>query len=64
MLVYALKYTTVPPRQESLVILGPRGVVRLVKRSPRDTGRGCSTRASRSASSMCRPASRSRSTPM
>src|SRR6266705_3043189 len=31
MLVYALKYTTVPPRQESLVILGPRGVVRLVK---------------------------------
>src|SRR3989441_3763914 len=31
MLVYALKYTTVPPRQESLVILGPRGRVRLVK---------------------------------
>src|SRR3989454_7131676 len=31
MLVYALKYTTVPPRRESLVILGPRGVVRLVK---------------------------------
>src|SRR5467141_4340582 len=31
MLVYALKYTAVPPRQESLVILGPRGVVRLVK---------------------------------
>src|SRR2546422_9157379 len=31
MLVYALKYTTMPPRQESLVILGPRGVVRLVK---------------------------------
>jgi ribonuclease BN (tRNA processing enzyme) len=32
MLVYALKYTTTPPRQEPLVILGPRGVVRLVKR--------------------------------
>src|SRR5256712_10101403 len=32
MLVYALKYTTVPPRRESLVILGPRGVVRLVKK--------------------------------
>ena len=31
MLVYALKYTTVPPRQEPLVILGPPGVVRLVK---------------------------------
>ena len=31
MLVYALKYTTAPPRQEPLVILGPRGVVRLVK---------------------------------
>lgn len=31
MLVYALKYTTVPARQEPLVILGPRGVVRLVK---------------------------------
>src|SRR5256884_6455532 len=29
MLVYALKYTTVPPRQEPLVILGPPGVVRL-----------------------------------
>src|SRR2546430_16051470 len=28
MLVYALKYTTVPPRQEPLVILGPPGVVR------------------------------------
>src|SRR5437870_10242408 len=31
MLVYALKYTTMPPRQEPLVILGPRGVVRLIK---------------------------------
>lgn len=31
MLVYALKYTTVPPRQEPLVILGPPGVVRLIK---------------------------------
>ncbi len=31
MLVYALKYTTAPPRQEPLVILGPPGVVRLVK---------------------------------
>src|SRR2546427_12083220 len=29
MLVYALKYTTVPPRQECLGILGPRGVGRL-----------------------------------
>ncbi len=31
MLVYALKYTTEPPRHEPLVILGPPGVVRLVK---------------------------------
>jgi ribonuclease BN (tRNA processing enzyme) len=31
MLVYALKYTTVPARRDPLVILGPRGVVRLVK---------------------------------
>src|SRR5207302_11509519 len=31
MLVYALKYTTVPARHEPLVILGPPGVVRLVK---------------------------------
>ena len=31
MLVYALKYTTLPPRTESLVILGPPGVVRLIK---------------------------------
>jgi ribonuclease BN (tRNA processing enzyme) len=31
MLVYALKYTTVPPRRDPLVILGPRGVVRLLK---------------------------------
>jgi ribonuclease BN (tRNA processing enzyme) len=31
MLVYALKYTTVPPRREPLVILGPPGVVRLIK---------------------------------
>src|SRR6185312_6646259 len=28
MLVYALKYTTVPPRTEPLVILGPTGVSR------------------------------------
>ena len=31
MLVYALKYTTLPPRRDPLVILGPPGVVRLVK---------------------------------
>jgi ribonuclease BN (tRNA processing enzyme) len=31
MLVYALKYTTAPPRQDSLVILGPPGVVRLLR---------------------------------
>jgi ribonuclease BN (tRNA processing enzyme) len=31
MLVYALKYTTVPPRREPLVILGPPGVVRHIK---------------------------------
>ena len=31
MLVYALKYTTRPPREDPLVILGPRGVVRLLK---------------------------------
>jgi len=31
MLVYALKYTTVPARTEPLVLLGPPGVVRLVK---------------------------------
>lgn len=31
MLVYALKYTTVPQRREPLVVLGPRGVVRLVR---------------------------------
>jgi ribonuclease BN (tRNA processing enzyme) len=31
MLVYALKYTTVPARREPLVVLGPRGVVRLVR---------------------------------
>ncbi len=31
MLVYALKYTAEPARKEPLVILGPRGVVRLVK---------------------------------
>ena len=31
MLVYSLKYTTVPARRDPLVILGPRGVVRLVK---------------------------------
>src|SRR2546429_7043136 len=30
MLVFALKHTTVPPRPESLVILGPLGVVRPV----------------------------------
>jgi len=43
MLVYALKYTTVPSRTEPLVILGPPGVVRLVRRSHRATDRGCST---------------------
>lgn len=32
MLVYALKHTTVPPRTEPLVVLGPRGIVRLLKR--------------------------------
>ena len=32
MLVYALKYTADPPRTEPLVILGPPGVVRLVKK--------------------------------
>src|SRR3989442_4858101 len=32
MLVYALKYTTVPPRQEFLLILRPPGVVRLAKK--------------------------------
>jgi ribonuclease BN (tRNA processing enzyme) len=32
MLVYALKYATVPPRRGPLVILGPPGVVRLVKK--------------------------------
>src|SRR3989441_8311075 len=32
MLVYALKYTTVPPRTDPLVVLGPPGVVRLVKK--------------------------------
>jgi len=32
MLVYALKYTTVPARQEPFVILGPPGVVRLLKK--------------------------------
>src|SRR5947209_20238864 len=32
MLVYALKYTTEPPRQEPFVILGPPGVVRLLKK--------------------------------
>ena len=37
MLVYALKYTTVPPRQEPLVILGPPGVVRLVKTDRKST---------------------------
>jgi ribonuclease BN (tRNA processing enzyme) len=31
MLVYALKYTTVPARTEPLVILGPRGVVQLLR---------------------------------
>jgi ribonuclease BN (tRNA processing enzyme) len=31
MLVYALKYTTVPPRRDPLVVLGPPGVVRLLK---------------------------------
>lgn len=31
MLVYALKHTTVPPRRDPLVVLGPPGVVRLVK---------------------------------
>jgi ribonuclease BN (tRNA processing enzyme) len=31
MLVYALKHTTAPPRRESLVILGPPGVVRLLR---------------------------------
>lgn len=31
MLVYALKYTAVPARHEPLVVLGPPGVVRLVK---------------------------------
>ncbi len=31
MLVYALKYTTVPPRREPLVILGPPGVVQLMR---------------------------------
>lgn len=31
MLVYALKYATVPARREPLVVLGPPGVVRLVK---------------------------------
>jgi ribonuclease BN (tRNA processing enzyme) len=31
MLVYALKHIARPPRQEPLVILGPRGVVRLIK---------------------------------
>jgi ribonuclease BN (tRNA processing enzyme) len=31
MLVYALKYATVPPRREPLVVLGPPGVVRLIK---------------------------------
>ena len=31
MLVYALKYTTVPSRQDPLVILGPPGVVRLLR---------------------------------
>ncbi len=31
MLVYALKYTTVPPRREPLVILGPPGVVQLIR---------------------------------
>jgi ribonuclease BN (tRNA processing enzyme) len=31
MLVYALKYTAIPARTEPLVVLGPPGVVRLVK---------------------------------
>lgn len=31
MLVYALKYTTLPPRTEPLVILGPPGVVQLLR---------------------------------
>ena len=31
MLVYALKYTAVPARTEPLVVLGPPGIVRLVK---------------------------------
>ncbi len=31
MLVYALKYTTEPPRQEPFVILGPPGVVQLLR---------------------------------
>src|SRR5258708_20247107 len=34
MLVYALKYTTVPARTEPLVILGPRAVVRLLDQPP------------------------------
>src|SRR5439155_5665868 len=32
MLVYALKYTTEPPRTEPFVILGPPGVVQLLRR--------------------------------
>src|SRR5256885_3302327 len=40
MLVYALKYTTVPPRQEPLVILGPPGVVRLGKTLAEGDGEG------------------------
>lgn len=31
MLVYALKHTAMPPRQEPLVVLGPPGIVRLVR---------------------------------
>ena len=31
MLIYALKHVARPPRREPLVILGPRGVVRLIK---------------------------------
>ncbi|HEX9703659.1 MAG TPA: ribonuclease Z [Gemmatimonadales bacterium] len=31
MLVYALKHTAVPPRREPLVVLGPPGIVRLVR---------------------------------
>ncbi|MGH7753772.1 MAG: MBL fold metallo-hydrolase [Gemmatimonadales bacterium] len=31
MVVYALRHTTVPPRKDPLVILGPPGTVRLVK---------------------------------